>query len=60
MIIISKLGSAFRSMEKVWNGGGMSLCTKLKLLNTIVISVLLYGSDSWKGVERERRKITKI
>ena len=29
----------------------ISLATKLKLFKSIVISVLLYGSESWKGLK---------
>ena len=58
-IRIDKAGAAFINMEKVWNENGMSLRTKLKLLNSIVLSVLLYGCESWKSLkemeERERR-----
>ena len=48
-IRIGKAGATFRNMEKVWNEDGMSLRTKLKLFNSIVLSVLLYGSETWKG-----------
>ena len=58
-IRIGKAGAAFRNMEKVWNEDGMSLRTKLKLFNSIVLSVLMYGCETWKGLteieERVRR-----
>ena len=49
-IIIGEAGAAFRNIEKIWNENGMSLRTKTKLFNTIVLSMVLYGSESWKGV----------
>ena len=58
-IRIGKAGAAFKNMEKVWNEDGMSLRTKLKLFNSIVLSVLMYGCETWKGLteieERVRR-----
>ena len=58
-IRIGKAGAAFRNMSKVWNNGTISLKTKIKLYDSIVTSILLYGSESWKGLkeieERFRR-----
>ena len=45
-IRIGKAGAAFRNMEKVWNEDAMSLRTKLKLFNSIVLSVFLYGCET--------------
>ena len=46
-------------MNKVWNDGIISLKTKIKLYESIVTSILLYCSESWKGLkeieERFRR-----
>ena len=50
-IRIEKAEAAFRNMEKVLNENGMTLRTKLKLLNSIVLSELLYGSESWKALK---------
>ena len=55
--VIGKAGAAFESLEKVWNDDGMSLCSKLNIFNNIVLSMLLYGAESWKGLrEIEERK----
>ena len=35
----------------VWNSGGMSLKTIMKLFNAAVISVFPYGSATWKGLK---------
>ena len=70
-IRIGKATYAFNCLNKVWKADRIYLATKLKLFNAIVISVLLYGCDSWKGLqeieERMRtfesnclRKIMKI
>ena len=59
-IRIGKAGSAFRMMNKVWNENGMSLATKLKLFNSIVISVLLYGCESWKGLKEIENRVRRF
>ena len=59
-IRIGKAGAAFRSMEAVWNESGMSLRTKLKLFNSTVLSVLLYGSESWKGLKEIEDRIRRF
>ena len=52
-----KAGAAFAKMKKVWNSRGMSLKTKLKLFNGTVMSILLYGSETWKGLKEVETKI---
>ena len=47
-------------MEKVRNENGMSLRTKLKLFNSIVLSVLLYGSESWKGLREIEERVRRF
>ena len=59
-IRIGKAGAAFRNMEKVWNENGMSLRTKLKLFNSIVLSVLLYGCESWKGLREIEERVRRF
>ena len=59
-IMIGKAGAAFRKMEKVWTEKGMSLRTKLKLLNNIVLSVLLYGCESWKYLKEIEKRVRKF
>ena len=46
-----KAGAAFRNMVRVWNESGLSLRTKLKIFNSIVLSVLLYACKSWKWLK---------
>ena len=43
-------------LGEVWNAHNVSLSMKLKIVNSLVISVLIYGCDSWKGLrENENR-----
>jgi len=46
-------------MEKVWNEDGMSLRTKLKLFNGIVLSVL-YGCETWKGLREIEERVKRF
>ena len=38
----------------------MSRATKLKLFNSIVISVLLYGCESWKGLKEVEERVRRF
>ena len=40
-IRIAKAGVVFSKMKNVWNNGKISLKTKLKLFNSIIISILM-------------------
>ena len=36
-----------RNLNKIWNSGNISCKTKLRLFKSNVLSVLLYGSETW-------------
>ena len=58
--ICSRLGkarSAFRSMVNVWRSTQYSTNTKLRLYQSCVLSVLLYGSECWRITETDLRKL---
>ena len=38
-------------MRKVWTSCGITLKNKLKLFNAIVLSILMYGGDTRKGLK---------
>ena len=59
-IRIGKAGAAFRMLDKVWNAHNVSLSTKLKLFNSIVISVLIYGYESWKGLKEIENRVRRF
>ena len=44
---IGKARTAFSSLNKVWKDRNISSKTKIKLFNSNVKSVLLYGSETW-------------
>ena len=54
---VGKAGAVFSRMKKVWNSGGISLKTKLRLFNATVMTVLLYGSETWKGLKEIENKL---
>lgn len=58
--INSRLGKAkqqFRRLKKIWNTSKLSLRTKVRLFNSLVISVLTYGSETWKTTEKDKKKL---
>lgn len=46
---IGKARAAFNILIKIWKTKNISLRTKLKIFNSNVKSVLLYGSETWKN-----------
>ena len=59
-IRIGKAGATFRTLNKVWDAHNISLTTKLKLFNSIVISVLLYGCESWKRLKEIENRVRRF
>ena len=55
---ISKASSAFgRLRQNVWERRGISLCTKLKVYQAVVITTLLYASVTWTIYSRHARQL---
>jgi hypothetical protein len=44
---LSKANRAFNQLQKVWKSSDISLRTKLRIFNSNVKSVLLYGHETW-------------
>ena len=44
---INKVRFSFSQLNNIWNSGNISYKTKLRLFNSNVMSVLLYGSETW-------------
>ena len=57
MTRIGKAGSAFGSLQKIFKEGMMSLNIKLRLYQALVISVLLYGSETWQIYAADQKKL---
>ena len=54
---IGKAQAAFLALSKVWKTRDISLKTKLKLFNSNVKSVLLYGCETWNASKSCIRKV---
>ena len=54
---ISKWRNAYRQLTKIWNSHKIKRSTKLKLYKSLVLSVLLYGSETWKMTKGDKRKL---
>lgn len=44
---IAMAKKALMNLKKIWKDRGVSLPTKVKLVETLVFPVALYGSESW-------------
>ena len=58
--IKARLGKArgtFARLQSVWKSSQYSLKTKMKIYNSNVKSVLLYGSELWRVIKTETKKI---
>jgi len=54
---LSKARTAFRMLEPVWRSSQYSYITKIKLYQSCVVSVLLYGSECWKMTDTGACKV---
>lgn len=54
---IGKARIAFLQLGKVWSSKDLSLSTKIRLFNTSVKSVLLYGAETWRTAVSTIKKI---
>ena len=49
--------SAFIMLKKVWSSREIGTSTKVRLFNSNVKSVLLYGADTWRTTKASMKKI---
>ncbi|KAL9952828.1 hypothetical protein ACROYT_G040141 [Oculina patagonica] len=54
---LGKARGAFARLQPVWRSKQYSLRTKLRLYNSIVKPVLLYGAECWRVVKSDMNKI---
>ena len=58
---ISNASSMFgRLRSKVWERRGISLPTKLKVYRAVVISILLYASETWTVYRRHAKQLNQF
>ena len=54
---IGKARAAFVMLKNIWASGGISMRTKLRIFNSNVKSVLLYGCETWRTTQSMQQKI---
>ena len=54
---IRKARVSFMKLKQIWSSNIYTLRFKLRLFNTLVKPVLLYGSETWKINEGDNRKL---
>ncbi|KAK7103731.1 hypothetical protein V1264_018575 [Littorina saxatilis] len=54
---IGKARAAFIQLKNIWNSRQLSLTTKIRLFNSNVKSVLLYGAETWRTTKTTIRKV---
>ena len=56
-IRINKARTAFMLLKNVWTARELSIKTKIRLFNTNVKSVLLYGAETWRTTTNTTKKL---
>nr|KAG5704289.1 hypothetical protein BaRGS_012598 [Batillaria attramentaria] len=54
---ISKARHAFKTLQPIWRSSALSFHNKIRIFNTNVKSVLLYGSETWRTTKTNRNKL---
>jgi len=54
---IGVASSVMHSMQRCWRQKGLSLDTKLRLYQTCVLQILLYGADTWTLLADDTRRL---
>ena len=54
---LAKARAAFHRLQPIWKSRNFSINTKLKLYNSNIKSVLLYGSECWRIIQSDIQKV---
>ncbi|XP_048775477.2 uncharacterized protein LOC125680078 [Ostrea edulis] len=54
---LNKARATFAQLQTIWKSNSYSLRTKVQLYNSNVKSVLLYGSEYWRVIDSDMRKV---
>ena len=54
---IGLAASTMGQLDRVWSSRRLRLSSKLRVYNTCVLPVLLYGSDTWTLPKEDERKL---
>ncbi|XP_068749524.1 uncharacterized protein [Montipora capricornis] len=55
---LQKAKSSFVQLNKVWRSPNISEKTKIKIKNSNVLSVLLYGAECWRRTQRDSQRLS--
>lgn len=56
---LGKAASTFgRLSKRVWNNKQLSICTKVRVYDACVLSVLLYGAETWPTYRRQESRLS--
>ena len=54
---IQKARGAFATLKNIWKSGQIKIKTKIRIFNSNVKSVLLYGSETWRTTRATSKKL---
>ncbi len=54
---LGKSRYAYTSLNKIWKAKNINITTKIRIYKSNVVSVLLYGSESWKTTNNIKHKL---
>ena len=54
---INKARHAFNTLRPIWNSSALSLDNKIRIFNTSIKSVLLYGCETWRTTKSNTHKL---
>ena len=54
---IGKARSAYKRMKNVWNSSSLKTRTKVRIFNSTIKPVLLYGSETWRMNDNPIKKV---
>ena len=54
---LGKATGAFNKLAKIWSSEQMSKNTKIRIFESNVIAVLLYGCETWRMTKRNEAKL---
>ena len=54
---LTKARFAFCNLQNIWKSNKYSLSLKMKIYNSNVKSILLYGAETWRVVQRDMNKL---
>ena len=54
---IQKAGTAFQRHNSIWASKDISKSTKIQLYQTLILSILLYGAETWTTKKEDENRL---